>query len=189
MHARHILDISSAPVAGDPAVLRRARELARALVEQLQVVGLLCVELFEVGGELLVNEIAPRPHNSGHLTLDACATSQFEQHIRAVCGLPLGDPVQHTPAAMANLLGDLWPAASAGAGRAAVAPGAGRAWRQAASVRQARGAPRPQDGAPHRPRRQRRRGGPAGRRRPRPAWLAPQLDPMECGRRQELPMK
>lgn len=110
VHARHILDVSSAPAAGDPAVLRRARELVRTLVEQLRVVGLLCVELFEVAGDLLVNEVAPRPHNSGHLTLDACATSQFEQHVRAVCGLPLGDPVQHTPAAMANLLGDLWPA-------------------------------------------------------------------------------
>ncbi|MDE0024573.1 MAG: 5-(carboxyamino)imidazole ribonucleotide synthase [Spirochaetaceae bacterium] len=114
VHARHILDLSSAPAAGDPAVLRRARELVRTLVEQLRVVGLLCVELFEVAGDLLVNEVAPRPHNSGHLTLDACATSQFEQHVRAVCGLPLGDPVQHTPAAMANLLGDLWPAAAAG---------------------------------------------------------------------------
>ena len=112
VHARHILDISSAPAAGDAAVLRRARELVRTLVEQLGVVGLLCVELFEVAGDLLVNEIAPRPHNSGHLTLDACATSQFEQHVRAVCGLPLGDPAQHTPAAMANLLGDLWPPAA-----------------------------------------------------------------------------
>ena len=123
VHARHILDLSSAPAAGDPAVLRRARELVRTLVEQLRVVGLLCVELFEVAGDLLVNEIAPRPHNSGHLTLDACATSQFEQHVRAVCGLPLGDPAQHTPAAMANLLGDLWPSAGeAGAVAAAAAP-------------------------------------------------------------------
>ena len=131
VHARHILDISSAPVAGDPAVARRARALVRALVEELQVVGLLCVELFEVAGELLVNEIAPRPHNSGHLTLDACATSQFEQHVRAVCGLPLGDPVQHTPAAMANLLGDLWPSAAAGA----TADGAGvPAWHEALAV-------------------------------------------------------
>ena len=132
VHARHILDISSAPVAGDPAVARRARALVRALVEELQVVGLLCVELFEAAGELLVNEIAPRPHNSGHLTLDACATSQFEQHVRAVCGLPLGDPVQHTPAAMANLLGDLWPSAAAGAGAGA---GAGApAWHEALAV-------------------------------------------------------
>ena len=123
MHARHVLDISSAPVVGDAALLRRARELVRTLVEHLRVVGLLCVELFEVDGDLLVNEIAPRPHNSGHLTLDACATSQFEQHVRAVCGLPLGDPVQHTPAAMANLLGDLWrPAGGAGVAAGAGAP-------------------------------------------------------------------
>ncbi|HEV8268603.1 MAG TPA: ATP-grasp domain-containing protein, partial [Thermoanaerobaculia bacterium] len=60
------------------------------------------------GGELLINELAPRPHNSGHLTLDACATSQFEQQLRAVCGLPLGDTMFHRPAAMANLLGELW---------------------------------------------------------------------------------
>ena len=78
-------------------------------MEQLDVIGLLCVELFQAGDRLIVNEVAPRPHNSGHLTIDACETSQFEQHIRAVCGLPLGDPAQHTPAAMANLLGDLWP--------------------------------------------------------------------------------
>ena len=113
VHRHHILDLTSAPVAGDPALLRRARELARTLMEQMQAVGLLCVELFQVGDDLLVNEIAPRPHNSGHLTLDACVTSQFEQHVRAVCGLPLGDPTQHTPAAMANLLGDLWPATGA----------------------------------------------------------------------------
>ena len=122
VHASHILDLSRAPAAGDPAVLRRARELVRTLVEELRVVGLLCVELFEVAGDLLVNEVAPRPHNSGHLTLDACATSQFEQHVRAVCGVPLGDPVQHTPAAMANLLGDLWPAAAAGGRSDAGAP-------------------------------------------------------------------
>ena len=170
VHARHILDLSSAPVAGEPALLRRARELVRTLAEQLRVVGLLCVELFEVEGDLLVNEIAPRPHNSGHLTLDACATSQFEQHVRAVCGLPLGDSVQHTPAAMANLLGDLWPAAGAPARR--LAQGAGRPQRQAASVRQAGGARRPQDGAPHRPRRQRRRRNRTGNRGPPPARLA-----------------
>jgi 5-(carboxyamino)imidazole ribonucleotide synthase len=69
----------------------------------------LCVEFFLApGGRLLVNEVAPRPHNSGHFTLDACATSQFEQQLRAVCGLPLGDPAQRAPAAMANLLGDRW---------------------------------------------------------------------------------
>ncbi len=109
---RHILDLTRAPAACSAAVRRRARELARAILETLDLVGLLCVELFQVGEELLVNELAPRPHNSGHLTIDACRTSQFEQHVRAVCGLPLGDPQQHAPAAMANLLGDLWPGAA-----------------------------------------------------------------------------
>ena len=107
-HRRHILDLTSAPVVTAAALRRHARELVRDLMEQLDVIGLLCVELFQVGDRLIINEVAPRPHNSGHLTIDACATSQFEQHIRAVCGLPLGDPAQHTPAAMANLLGDLW---------------------------------------------------------------------------------
>ena len=107
-HRRHILDLTSSPVVIAAALRRHARELVRDLMEQLDVIGLLCVELFQVGDRLIVNEMAPRPHNSGHLTIDACETSQFEQHIRAVCGLPLGDPEQHTPAAMANLLGDLW---------------------------------------------------------------------------------
>ena len=108
-HRRHILDLTSAPIAIAEALRRHARELVRDLMEQLDVIGLLCVELFQMGDRLIVNEVAPRPHNSGHLTIDACETGQFEQHIRAVCGLPLGDPAQHTPAAMANLLGDLWP--------------------------------------------------------------------------------
>ena len=73
------------------------------------MVGVLCVEMFvTAAGEVLVNELAPRPHNSGHFTIDACVTSQFEQQVRAVCGLELGDTRQHRPAAMANLLGDLW---------------------------------------------------------------------------------
>jgi 5-(carboxyamino)imidazole ribonucleotide synthase len=71
-------------------------------------VGVLAVEMFVVGGKLLLNEIAPRPHNSGHYTIDACRTSQFEQQVRVLCGLPLGDPSQHTPAVMVNLLGDIW---------------------------------------------------------------------------------
>jgi len=72
-------------------------------------VGVLCVEFFvDRSDRLLVNELAPRPHNSGHLTIDACTTCQFEQQVRAVCGLPLGSPRPHRPAAMANLLGDLW---------------------------------------------------------------------------------
>jgi 5-(carboxyamino)imidazole ribonucleotide synthase len=84
-------------------------EIARAILEKLDVVGVLCVEFFLTkDGELLVNELAPRPHNSGHLTFDACLTSQFEQQLRAVCGLPLGSTEILRPAAMANLLGDLW---------------------------------------------------------------------------------
>jgi 5-(carboxyamino)imidazole ribonucleotide synthase len=86
-----------------------AIEIARGILDQLQVVGVLCVEFFlRKGGELLVNELAPRPHNSGHLTFDASVTSQFEQQARAVTGLPLGSTQLLKPAAMANLLGDLW---------------------------------------------------------------------------------
>ena len=78
-------------------------------MEALDYVGILCIEFFIArDGRLLVNELAPRPHNSGHLTFDACRTSQFEQQLRAICGLPLGSPELLQPAAMANLLGDLW---------------------------------------------------------------------------------
>ena len=87
----------------------QAVEIARAILQGLEYVGVLCVEFFLTkDGRLLINEIAPRPHNSGHLTFDACRTSQFEQQLRAVCGLPLGSPELLQPAAMANLLGDLW---------------------------------------------------------------------------------
>jgi 5-(carboxyamino)imidazole ribonucleotide synthase len=90
-------------------VVKKAVEIARAVFEALDVVGVLCVEFFVTRtGELLINELAPRPHNSGHLTVDANVTSQFEQQLRCVCGLPLGDVTQLAPAAMANLLGDLW---------------------------------------------------------------------------------
>jgi 5-(carboxyamino)imidazole ribonucleotide synthase len=88
---------------------REAVEIGRGILEQLRVVGVLCVEFFVTkGGKLLVNELAPRPHNSGHLTVDAARTSQFEQQLRAVCNLPLGGTELLRPAAMANLLGDLW---------------------------------------------------------------------------------
>jgi 5-(carboxyamino)imidazole ribonucleotide synthase len=108
-HARHILDVSVAPARVPPQVERDALAVARAALEALDVVGVLCVELFLTrGGDVLVNELAPRTHNSGHLTIDACATSQFEQQLRAVCGLPLGATDLVRPAAMANLLGDLW---------------------------------------------------------------------------------
>ncbi len=108
-HARHVLDLTLAPAELPPQVAREAVELAREVLQALDVVGVLCVELFLApGGRLLINELAPRPHNSGHFTLDACPTSQFEQQLRAVCGLPLGSTDQPRPAAMANLLGDLW---------------------------------------------------------------------------------
>jgi 5-(carboxyamino)imidazole ribonucleotide synthase len=108
-HRHHILDLTTAPAAIPPAVAGQAREITRALLEELQYVGVLCVEFFlSTEGTLLVNELAPRPHNSGHLTFDACTTSQFEQQVRAICGLPLGSPELLRPAAMANLLGDLW---------------------------------------------------------------------------------
>src|SRR4029453_591738 len=84
-------------------------EITRTVLNSLDVVGVLCVEFFlSRDGRLLINELAPRPHNSGHFTFDACVTSQFEQQLRAVCGLPLGSTQLLRPAAMANLLGDLW---------------------------------------------------------------------------------
>src|SRR5439155_11649446 len=110
VHVRHILDVSSVPADLNPALEQAALELGRAIAEKLSVVGLLAVEMFVVGDRILVNELAPRPHNSGHYTIDACVTSQFEQQLRAVCGLPLGDAQVLKPAAMTNLLGDLWQA-------------------------------------------------------------------------------
>jgi 5-(carboxyamino)imidazole ribonucleotide synthase len=108
-HARHILDHTVAPAALQHAVAREADEIARELLSQLEYVGVLCVEMFLTPDDkLFVNELAPRPHNSGHFTIDACATSQFEQQVRALCALPLGSTEQLRPAAMANLLGDLW---------------------------------------------------------------------------------
>lgn len=108
-HANHILDVSVAPAAVGEQIAREAIEITRELFRQLEVVGVLCVEFFVTrDGRLLVNELAPRPHNSGHYTIDACVTCQFEQQVRAITGLPLGSPRQHRPAAMANLLGDVW---------------------------------------------------------------------------------
>lgn len=108
-HRNHILDVSICPAPIDPAVARDAIEIARTIFEQLQVVGVLCVEFFVTrDNRLLVNELAPRPHNSGHYTIDACVSCQFEQQVRAVCGLPLGSVRQHRPAAMVNLLGEVW---------------------------------------------------------------------------------
>jgi 5-(carboxyamino)imidazole ribonucleotide synthase len=108
-HRNHILDLSVAPAPVPREVAAEAIRLARGILEELDVVGVLCVEMFLTkDGRLLVNELAPRPHNSGHLTVDASVTSQFEQQARAVCGLPLGATALLRPAAMANLLGDLW---------------------------------------------------------------------------------
>jgi 5-(carboxyamino)imidazole ribonucleotide synthase len=108
-HRHHILDVSTAPADVPAHVAAEADAIARAVLEALDVVGLLCVEMFLArDGRLLINELAPRPHNSGHLTFDAAVTSQFEQQLRAVCGLPLGSTELLRPAAMANLLGDLW---------------------------------------------------------------------------------
>jgi 5-(carboxyamino)imidazole ribonucleotide synthase len=108
-HANHILDVSTAPASVPPQLLTEAIEMTYTVLTALEVVGVLCVEFFLAeNGRLLLNEMAPRPHNSGHLTIDACPTSQFGQQLRAVCGLPLGDPTFYRPAAMANLLGDLW---------------------------------------------------------------------------------
>lgn len=108
-HSRHILDVSVCPAGLSDAVLRDAVEMARTIMHRLQMIGVLCVEFFVTrSSELLVNELAPRPHNSGHLTIEGHVTSQFEQQLRAVCGLPLGCTAQHRPTAMVNLLGDLW---------------------------------------------------------------------------------
>ena len=108
-HSNHILDVTTAPALIPAAIAARAREIACAILEALDYIGLLCVEVFvTTDGDLLVNELAPRPHNSGHLTFDAAVTSQFEQQVRAICGLPLGSTELLRPAAMANLLGDLW---------------------------------------------------------------------------------
>ncbi|MEQ8784836.1 MAG: 5-(carboxyamino)imidazole ribonucleotide synthase [Pirellulaceae bacterium] len=109
VHRNHILDVSTSPAGVPPKVASAAVEIAREVVNKLDVVGVLCVEFFVTrDGELLINELAPRPHNSGHLTIDAHVTSQFEQQVRSVCGLPLGSTKQHCPAAMVNLLGGLW---------------------------------------------------------------------------------
>lgn len=112
-HRNGILDISIAPARGSAQVRDEAQALARGVAEKLAYVGTLGVEFFVSGGRLYVNEMAPRPHNSGHYTIDACVTNQFEQQVRALCGLPLGDPALHSAAVMVNLLGDVWPGGNA----------------------------------------------------------------------------
>lgn len=107
-HERRILAWSVMPAPLPPALTARALELGESLAQALRLEGLLAVELFLSGGELLVNELAPRPHNTFHATERGCVTSQFEQHVRAVCDLPLGDPSLVRPAAIVNLLGETW---------------------------------------------------------------------------------
>ena len=110
-HRHHILDLSIAPPDLPSEAVAEARKVALALAEQFKLVGLLAVEFFLTeGGQVVVNEMAPRPHNSGHYSFDACVTSQFEQQLRAVCGLPLGETTLLSPVVMRNLLGDLWAA-------------------------------------------------------------------------------
>lgn len=108
-HARGILDTSIVPARVPAALAQRARDAAVVIADRLAYVGVLCVEFFVLEGDrLAVNEIAPRPHNSGHYTIDACVTSQFEQQARVLAGLPLGSTELHCPAVMLNLLGDIW---------------------------------------------------------------------------------
>jgi 5-(carboxyamino)imidazole ribonucleotide synthase len=109
VHRDGILAVSVLPARIDAALAERARASATRIAERMDYVGVLCVEFFVLtDGSLVVNEMAPRPHNSGHATIDACVTSQFEQQARVMAGLPLGDTTQLAPAVMLNLLGDLW---------------------------------------------------------------------------------
>lgn len=108
IHRNGILDISIVPARGSAEVREQAQAFARGVAARLNYVGTLGVEFFVCNGSLYINEMAPRPHNSGHYTIDACVTDQFEQQIRALCGLPLGDPRLHSSAVMVNLLGDIW---------------------------------------------------------------------------------
>ncbi len=106
-HKHHILDVTIAPAKLPLALRREAEEMTLHIADRLGLVGVLAVEMFRTRkGELLVNELAPRPHNSGHWTIDACPASQFDQLARAIAGLPLGDPARHSDATMKNLIGD-----------------------------------------------------------------------------------
>lgn len=108
-HRNGILAVSILPARVDEDIARLARQQAALIASELHYVGVLCVEFFVLkDGTLLVNEMAPRPHNSGHATIDACVTSQYEQQVRTMAGLPLGDTTQHSPAVMLNILGDEW---------------------------------------------------------------------------------
>jgi len=108
IHQGGILDISIVPARIDQAIKTKIINMAKDIAIALDYVGIMAVEFFISDGKILVNEIAPRPHNSGHYTLDACVTDQFEQQVRAVCGLALGDTTLLTPVVMVNMLGDIW---------------------------------------------------------------------------------
>jgi len=109
IHTNHILDFSIVPARVAPETAAAAEKMARLIAEKIGLVGVMGVEMFVTReGAVLVNELAPRTHNSGHFTIDACATSQFEQQVRAICGLPLGDPRLLSPVVMVNILGDAW---------------------------------------------------------------------------------
>ncbi len=109
IHTNHILDFSIVPARVAPAISAAAETMARQVAEKIGLVGVMGVELFVAkDGKVLVNEMAPRTHNSGHYTMDACATSQFEQQARAICGLPLGPVTLLSPVVMVNILGDAW---------------------------------------------------------------------------------
>ena len=109
VHINHILHSSSAPAPIKDSISNEATRLAKQIAERLNVVGLIAIEFFlNQEDKLIINEMAPRPHNSGHYTMDACVTSQFQQHIRAITGLPFGETSIHTPCVMFNILGDLW---------------------------------------------------------------------------------
>jgi 5-(carboxyamino)imidazole ribonucleotide synthase len=109
-HQHGILDISIVPARVPDTIQTRASTMAKVIAEKLEYIGVMAVEFFVLAGDtLVVNEIAPRPHNSGHYTLDACVTSQFEQQVRTLCGLPFGDTRLLSPVVMVNLLGDVWP--------------------------------------------------------------------------------
>ena len=111
-HDNGILDVSIVPARVSAEIAANARDVAGKIAEALAYQGVLCVEFFVLDDDrLVVNEMAPRPHNSGHFSIDACVTSQFEQQVRALCGMPLGDTVLHKPSVMVNLLGDIWQSA------------------------------------------------------------------------------
>ena len=108
IHASGILDVSIVPARIGNVLADKVTNMAKLIADKLDYVGVMAVEFFISDGELLVNEVAPRPHNSGHYSLDACVTDQFEQQVRAVCGLPLGETRLLSPVVMINMLGNIW---------------------------------------------------------------------------------